>query len=148
MRFQPETAAATQQLGARLAEMLRPADVVFLLGDLGAGKTTFARGAVLALVPDARDVTSPTYNLVHVWEGKNVEIWHADLYRLQQPADVEELGLLDAFDHAVSLIEWPDRMGGYAPQERLDVVFTAKGGHHEVKFRPHGNEWKARLHEF
>lgn len=148
MRFQLATTAATEKLGARLAAMLRAGDAVCLWGDLGTGKTTFARGAVLAMVPDAQDVTSPTYNLMHVWEGADFAIWHADLYRLEQLQDIEELGLLDAFEDTVSLIEWPDRMGGYAPENRLDVMFTRNGNAHEVEFRPHSKSWKARLHDF
>lgn len=147
MRFQPDTAHATEALGVRLAALLQVGDVVFLQGDLGAGKTTFARGVVMALNPDAQDVTSPTYNLVHVWDGADFAIWHADLYRLEQAHDVEELGLVDAFEEAVSLIEWPDRMGAYAPQDRLDVMFTRKADTHEVEFRPRSASWKARLHE-
>lgn len=146
LRFHTRSVAETEKLGARLATLLGAGDVVFLIGDLGAGKTSFARGAVQALVPDAQDVTSPTYNLVHVWEGADFEVWHADLYRLENPRDVEELGLLDAFDHAVCLIEWPDRLGGFAPDDRLDVLFVRKDDHHEVQFRFANAAWKERLH--
>jgi tRNA threonylcarbamoyladenosine biosynthesis protein TsaE len=102
--------AETEAFGARLAKILRAADVVFLIGDLGAGKTALARGVIRGLCGKEADVTSPTYTLVHVWDGPTCALWHVDLYRLQSPAHMQELGLEDVFCNGICLIEWPDRM--------------------------------------
>ena len=118
-------AAATLALGEKLAGRLRAGDTLLLEGGLGAGKTTLARGIITALTGEV-DVPSPTYTLVQTYdapafEAPALEIWHADLYRLEAPADILPLGLLDVRDEVVSLIEWPDRMGDYRPRDALHV---------------------------
>lgn len=119
--------AATEALGRRLAAVLRPGDVVCLSGDLGAGKTTLARGAIAAWTGVAEEAPSPTYTLVQTYAGAGGELWHVDLYRLSRPEDAWELGLEDAFADAVCLIEWPERLQGQLPRDRLDVTLTAQG---------------------
>jgi len=71
------------------------------------------------------DVPSPTFTLVQIYEGPNCEIWHSDLYRLSHPDDVAELGLTQAFDEAICLVEWPDRLGTLAPGDALTLKFAA-----------------------
>ncbi len=101
---------ATRRLGAALAVILRPGDVVWLEGDLGAGKTFFARGLLSGLgVPDAVPVTSPTFALVHEHSGR-LPIRHLDLYRLEEVDELRELGLEEALDEAVTVIEWGKRL--------------------------------------
>ena len=118
---------ATQDLGARLAGALGPGDVVLLTGGLGAGKTTLAR-AVIAKMCGVEDAPSPTYTLVQVYDtASGGELWHADLYRIEDSAELEELGLEDAFDFAVCLIEWPDRLGDAVPEDRLEILLTGGG---------------------
>jgi tRNA threonylcarbamoyladenosine biosynthesis protein TsaE len=119
--------AATEALGRRLAAILRPGDVVCLSGDLGAGKTTLARGAIAAWTGVVEEAPSPTYTLVQTYAGAGGELWHVDLYRLSRPDDAWELGLEDAFANAVCLIEWPERLAGQLPRDRLDVTLTALG---------------------
>ena len=89
--------AATLALGQRLGAQMKAGDVVCLWGDLGAGKTTLARGAIEAWTGQAEDAPSPTYTLVQTYEGPRGELWHVDLYRLKRPEDAWELGLEDAF---------------------------------------------------
>lgn len=104
--------AATDALAARLAARLRPGDSVWLEGDLGAGKTHLARALIrscLGAGGDRADIPSPTYTLVQTYDTPQGEIWHADLYRLSDPQEIVELGLLDALETAICLIEWPDR---------------------------------------
>jgi len=115
-------------LGAKIAKVLHPGDVVALRGDLGAGKTTLARGIIRALT-DEQNIPSPTYTLVQIYEAAAFEIWHCDMYRLERPADSLELGLLDAFEDAVCLIEWPDRLGEYLPEtaKGIDITFDGEG---------------------
>ena len=104
--------AATDALAARLAARLRPGDAVWLEGDLGAGKTHFARALIRACLGDGgdgADIPSPTYTLVQTYDTPMGEIWHADLYRLSDPQEIVELGLHDALETAICLVEWPDR---------------------------------------
>ncbi|WP_241491924.1 tRNA (adenosine(37)-N6)-threonylcarbamoyltransferase complex ATPase subunit type 1 TsaE [Sphingomonas endophytica] len=110
-------AAATEAAGAQLAASLRAGDVVTLSGDLGAGKTSFARG-VLAALGLAEEAPSPTFAIVQPYEPPEVrlDVLHIDLYRLDDPAEVEELGLDEARHDAALLVEWPERAGpGYWP---------------------------------
>ncbi|MBC7133086.1 MAG: tRNA (adenosine(37)-N6)-threonylcarbamoyltransferase complex ATPase subunit type 1 TsaE [Roseovarius sp.] len=111
--------AATCALARRLAPRLGPGDVLLLSGAVGAGKTHFARCLIQSLLPGPEDVPSPTYTLVQTYPGPTAEIWHADLYRLTDPAELVELGLTDAFESAICLVEWPDRLGDLAPGNAL-----------------------------
>jgi tRNA threonylcarbamoyladenosine biosynthesis protein TsaE len=111
--------AETQEIARRLGAAAFAGAVVTLTGDLGAGKTVFARGFAAGLdSPSA--VVSPTYVLVAVIEDGRLPLWHVDLYRLAAGAAVDDLGLEDAAE-GVLLIEWPDRLGDDVPALRLDV---------------------------
>ena len=115
---------ATAALAARLAPLLKTGDVVLLEGDLGSGKTAFARALINALPGASEEVPSPTFTLVQTYERGGLEIWHCDLYRLEDPEEVEELGLQEAFADGLTLIEWPDRLGPYRPKSALTVTLT------------------------
>ena len=110
---------ATEKAGADLAARLRPGDVVLVSGDLGAGKTTFVRGALRALGV-AGPVTSPTFVVGHAYEGANGAVSHLDLYRLAGMGD-EDPGLLDPFfaPDAIAFVEWPEHGPGAWPEERV-----------------------------
>lgn len=120
------TYTLTQQdlvtLAQPLAKALRKGDVVALWGDLGVGKTTFARVLIQTLVGEEVDVPSPTFTLVQVYDSPQSEVWHCDLYRLKEPEEAFELGLEDAFHDAICLIEWPERLGKLLPRRRIDVL--------------------------
>jgi tRNA threonylcarbamoyladenosine biosynthesis protein TsaE len=133
-------AAATEALGARLASALYPGDVVFLVGGLGAGKTTLARGVVRAWtgVSDL-EVPSPTFTLTQLYDGPRGVLWHMDLYRLKQAAEALELGIEDAFAEAVCLIEWPERLGPLAPVDRFALSFLEDGAGRGVILSAHGS---------
>lgn len=105
-----DSLAATERLAARVARLARTGDVIGLSGELGAGKTTFARAFIRARLGPV-EVPSPTFTLVQVYEGAEVTIWHFDLYRIENPGEVNELGLEEALAGGISLIEWPDRLG-------------------------------------
>jgi tRNA threonylcarbamoyladenosine biosynthesis protein TsaE len=107
MRLDDE--AATASAGARLAALARPGDVITLSGDLGVGKTTLARGFITAL-GHTGEVPSPSFAIVQPYDALDPPVWHVDLYRIEDPAELDELGL-DGSADAVLLVEWPERAG-------------------------------------
>ncbi|WP_300537085.1 tRNA (adenosine(37)-N6)-threonylcarbamoyltransferase complex ATPase subunit type 1 TsaE [Sphingosinicella sp.] len=119
--------AATDTFGRCLAARLVPGDVVLLSGDLGAGKTALARG-ILAGLGHVGEVPSPTFTLVQSYEvpGVRLPVWHVDLYRLEDPDEVEELGLDEILADGVLVIEWPERAGARWP-EALHLTLTDSG---------------------
>jgi tRNA threonylcarbamoyl adenosine modification protein YjeE len=116
---------ATERLAADVGAALEPGDLVTLSGDLGAGKTTFAR-AVIRYLADNPDIAvpSPTFTLMQAYELPRFPLVHADLYRLEGPGELAELGFDDLPKNAVVLLEWPDRAAGFLPPDRLDIAFT------------------------
>src|SRR5271163_705521 len=116
---------ATLRLMADIAAALEPGDLVTLSGDLGAGKTTFARALIRHLAgDDTIEVPSPTFTLIQAYELPRFALVHVDLYRLSGAAELTELGFDDLPDGAVVLMEWPDRAAGFLPPDRLDIAFT------------------------
>lgn len=117
---------ATGRFAERCAADARKGDVFALRGDLGAGKTTFARAFIHAFArtrgAPEEDVPSPTFTLVQLYEFSDVTIYHVDLYRIEGPEEVAELGLEDAFADGISLIEWPERLDGGLPPDRLELA--------------------------
>jgi tRNA threonylcarbamoyladenosine biosynthesis protein TsaE len=116
--------AATAALAAGIAALARPGDVIALKGELGAGKTSFARAFIRAR-GGVEAVPSPTFTLVQVYELGEGTIWHIDLYRLRDPEEAWELDIEDAFRDGVSLIEWPERLGPLIPARRLEITLSA-----------------------
>jgi len=124
-------------LAAALARAARPGDVITLSGDLGAGKTTFARFFIQALGPRGdgeaqEEVPSPTFTLVQVYEREPAPVWHFDLYRITRAEDAYELNIEEAFEAGISLIEWPERLGELLPSDHLDVHLEAEPGDEEA----------------
>jgi tRNA threonylcarbamoyladenosine biosynthesis protein TsaE len=117
-----------------------------LKGDLGTGKTSFARAFIRARGNPDEEVPSPTFTLVQIYELDPIAIWHFDLYRLQSAEEAWELGIEDAFGTATSLIEWPERLGPLLPARRLEVtlVFGDRPDARRVSLDP-GTGWEARL---
>jgi tRNA threonylcarbamoyladenosine biosynthesis protein TsaE len=140
----------TGRFAGLLAQIVRSGDVLALWGDLGAGKTTFARGFIGALMGAAESVPSPTFTLVQTYPavvaGMPLEIWHFDLYRLKRAEEAYEIGIEEAFDSGVSLIEWPDRLGSLLPAKRLDVTLAPGVGADSRRLTLAGGpQWAARL---
>lgn len=140
---------ATVALAARIAALAAPADVIALNGDLGSGKTSFARSFIRARGDRDEEVPSPTFTLVQVYDSGPTAIWHFDLYRLRYPEEAWELGIEDAFDTGISLIEWPERLGPLLPPRRLeiDLAFGDRPNARRATLDP-GVGWQARLTAF
>ena len=119
-------ADATAQLGGVLAKLLHPGLSLLLSGAIGAGKSHLARALIQARLGRMEDVPSPTFTLVQVYENAGGDLWHADLYRLSQLDEVTELGLESAFDTAICLVEWPERLGRMAPTHAINLRLTAQ----------------------
>ncbi len=116
------------RLAEDVAFAARPGDLVTLSGDLGAGKTTFARALIRALANGAHEeIPSPTFTLVQTYETPRMPVAHFDLYRLSLPSELDELGLDLALRTGLALIEWPERAGGTLPHDRLDILLEDNG---------------------
>ena len=118
------TPERTTEIASDIARQLVPGDVILLEGPIGTGKTHFCRSLIQSLMTVAEDVPSPTFTLVQVYDVPAGELWHADLYRLGHPDEVEELGLLAAFEDAICLVEWPDRLEDLSPPHALTVSLS------------------------
>ncbi|MCB1545834.1 MAG: tRNA (adenosine(37)-N6)-threonylcarbamoyltransferase complex ATPase subunit type 1 TsaE, partial [Rhodoblastus sp.] len=124
-RIEAQDEADTREVAERIARLVGAGDLVTLSGDLGVGKTAFARALIRSMTgePDL-DVPSPTFTLMQVYEGADFPIVHADLYRIGNPSELTELGWDEATESALVLVEWAERAGGALPEERLDVRLT------------------------
>lgn len=142
--------AAMARLAAAVARQARPGDLIALSGPLGAGKTEFARAflsarARAAGLPPPPEVPSPTFTLAQVYEIGGEDIWHFDLYRIEDPDECRELGFDDALAHGIVLVEWPDRLGPLLPATRLDVDLAIAGADaRTATLRGHG-DWAGRV---
>ena len=139
---------ATDRLGKTLADMIAQRDVIALWGDLGAGKTSLARAIIQTLLAASglrEDVPSPTFTLVQTYEAGSLPIWHADLYRLSDTDELIELGLEEALEGGLLLIEWPDRMADELPAERLDIELKEVGDGRVACLTGRGAAWEDRI---
>ena len=137
-----EILAETERLAAHLAPHATPGDVIGLCGALGSGKTALARAFIRArLGRPAEEVPSPTFTLVQLYEHAAGAIWHFDLYRLGEAEDAYELGIEDAFSDAISLIEWPEKLGTIMPDDWLQVDLAPGEGEEgrTITITPHGS---------
>lgn len=140
-------AAATERLARAMAPHLRPGDVIGLTGGLGAGKSLFARALIahrLAAQGRSEEIPSPSYTLVQSYELGPETLWHADLYRLGSADEVTELGLDEAFETAICLVEWADRLGPSWPARSLTVALAfdpADENARRATVTPRGGGW-------
>lgn len=114
----------TARLAVSLGTDLAPGDTVLLHGPVGAGKTHFARQLIQSLLVTPEDVPSPTFTLVQSYDTTSGPLWHTDLYRIGSSFEIEELGLLEAFETAICLVEWPDRLAELTPDHALNLTFA------------------------
>lgn len=126
--------AATAQLAARLAGLARTGDLLALHGDLGSGKTSFARSFIRALGDPDTEVPSPTFTLVQSYETAKGTVWHFDFYRLSGPGEAAEIGFEEALATGIVLAEWPERLGPVAVDGLLDIALAnPPGGGEETR---------------
>lgn len=137
--------AAMHAFGRRIAERLRAGDVVALSGGLGAGKTTLAR-AVIAALGYAGEVPSPTFTIVETYDppALRLKLAHADFYRLERPAEADELGLDDYRQDAALIAEWPERVGGFATEPGCLSIALEIGGSGRTAIVEPGQDWLTR----
>jgi len=126
--FLVKTLVESRVFGRSLAEKLGVGDVFWLKGDLGVGKTSLVRFMLEALVGEGGYFASPSFNIVHPYEGKKGRVYHVDLYRIEDEGEVQELGLEEAFDEGVCFVEWAEKAPSFMPKDRLLVeIFYGKG---------------------
>ncbi|WP_135080813.1 tRNA (adenosine(37)-N6)-threonylcarbamoyltransferase complex ATPase subunit type 1 TsaE [Terasakiella sp. SH-1] len=123
----------TEALAHKLAYMAMPGDVIALHGNLGVGKSVFARAFIRALTSVDEEVPSPTFTLVQIYEAEVAELYHFDMYRLDSPDDCLELGVEEAFMDGVSLVEWPDKIGNYLPWDCLNIELSHIEGNENAR---------------
>ena len=138
--------AAMARFGADIAAQLRPGDVIALSGGLGAGKTTLAR-AIIAALGHGGEVPSPSFAIIELYDGPEmrVPLVHADFYRLERPADAQELGLDDYRDGAVLIAEWPENAGGFAHDPACLAISLEYGGEGRIAIVEGGRDWLERM---
>jgi len=147
LRLRSADEATTKAIGAALAGLLDPGDVVGLAGDLGAGKTRLVQGAAAALGVDD-PVLSPTFMLLREYDG-DLPVHHVDAYRLAGPVELEDLGLDEVLAaDAVAFVEWADRVAAVLPESWLELVLHIRDDDtREVDVLPHGPAWATRAQE-
>ena len=145
-KCEKQTESDTIAFGAKLASILKRRDVIALEGPLGSGKTVLARSIIQHLCGKAIAVPSPTFTLTQIYEAPQFPIWHCDLYRLNDPDEAFELGLDEAFEDALTLIEWPSRLNDHLPKRRLRLKLENGKPNDERRIILDGIvEWQTRL---
>ena len=151
MKIALPDAEATTALGQAIAPLLASGDSLLLYGPLGMGKSTLARGLIRALTTPDQDVPSPTFTLVQFYES-DPPVAHFDLYRLTRPEEAFEIGLDEALEDGAAVIEWPERLDGHLPPDRLDIEIAIDlapdgGEARRARLTPAG-AWEGRGLEF
>jgi tRNA threonylcarbamoyladenosine biosynthesis protein TsaE len=138
-------ADATADFGVALGAPLCPGDVILLNGPVGAGKTHLARALIQSILIHPEDVPSPTFTLVQTYDTTRGPLWHTDLYRVSVNTEIDELGLIDAFDDAICLVEWPNRLGPVAPTNALVIDLVPDGDARDARLGWTDTRWAKRL---
>ena len=143
--FSPNETSTTA-LGKKLAQLAKQGDVFALFGTLGMGKSVLARAFIQSLT-GAEEVPSPTFTLVQSYDAPDFEIFHYDLYRIKSPEEIFEIGMEEAVYQGVSLIEWPEMMGGYLPRTCFRIEITPQKNGRKITISTASEEKRQRLAE-
>ena len=139
---------ATEALGQLLGRHAKDGDVICLSGDLGAGKTLLSRGLATALGVAPEEVTSPTFTIMNVYQGRELEVRHFDLYRLNRPEELEDIGFGEyAGGEGVTLIEWAELFSEQLPEEYLQIVLHHEGAGRRAVLTAYGERYEELLKE-
>ncbi|MCK5533892.1 tRNA (adenosine(37)-N6)-threonylcarbamoyltransferase complex ATPase subunit type 1 TsaE [bacterium] len=145
--LQTRKASQTKKIGKYLGGILKGGDVICLVGELGAGKTTFTQGVAKGLKVDEY-VNSPTFRLINEYKGK-YPVYHFDLYRIDSILEIEELGYKEYFySEGITIIEWADKIVDVWPEERIEIYFSGRGNLRKIKLLVCGESFKKRCSEF
>lgn len=148
MEIYLQDSAATEALGNLLGRHAADGDVFCLTGDLGAGKTLLSRGVAEALGVSSEDVTSPTFAIMNVYQGTELEVRHFDLYRLNRPEELEDIGFDEyAGGDGVTLIEWAELFSEQLPEEYLQITLRLDGAGRRAVLEPKGERYEELLGE-
>ncbi|MEL6450916.1 MAG: tRNA (adenosine(37)-N6)-threonylcarbamoyltransferase complex ATPase subunit type 1 TsaE [Pseudomonadota bacterium] len=139
------TPQATADAAVAVGAQLGPGDTLLLDGPVGAGKTHFARALIQSLLAVVEDVPSPTFTLVQTYDTTAGPLWHSDLYRISTDTEVDELGLIEAFDTAICLVEWPDRLGPLVPTNALTLTLAPDGDARRATLTWSDARWAPKL---
>lgn len=138
---------ATASLAKLLGSKLCAGDIILLSGPVGAGKTHFARVLIQSILTHPEDIPSPTFTLVQTYDTTRGELWHSDLYRVNSDTEIDELGLLEAFETAICLVEWPDRLGPMCPENALTIDLVTDGDARDAHLSWVTDRWGTLLAE-
>lgn len=134
--------AATTLFGQQLGSVLRAGDTLLLNGPVGAGKSHLARAIIGSLLVEDEHIPSPTYTIIQTYQTTRGELWHADLYRLADSSELSELGLDEALGHAITLIEWPDRLPDkIKPEDALAIDLSLPDSGRNVVMHFQSERW-------
>ena len=148
MEIYLQDSAETEALGKLLGRHAADGDVFCLTGDLGAGKTLLSRGVAEALGVSSEDVTSPTFAIMNVYQGTELEVRHFDLYRLNRPEELEDIGFDEyAGGDGVTLIEWAELFSEQLPEEYLQITLRLDGAGRRAVLEPKGERYEELLGE-
>tara|TARA_B100001057_G_scaffold490546_1_gene579041 strand:- start:818 stop:1306 length:489 start_codon:yes stop_codon:yes gene_type:complete len=141
------------ELGKNISKYLNVGDTIMLNGDIGTGKTHFARSLInsrMVLENEISEVSSPSYNIVNVYDNISPIIWHVDLYRLNSSEEIYELGLFSFLDEVIMIIEWPDKMGNLKPKRYLEFIFEEINdiNKRKVSIKTYGENWEDIFNSF
>lgn len=126
--FLCNTLQETQEIANFFSDYAQKGRCFALYGDLGVGKTTFSKFLIQSLNPKIKEVTSPTFNIVQTYECPIAEIWHVDCYRMKSESEIIELGLEEAFASSITIIEWPEIIENFLPNDAIRIYFSLKNG--------------------
>lgn len=138
-------ADATARLGMAVGSCLKTGDTLLLGGPVGAGKTHFARALIQSILNVPEDVPSPTFTIVQTYDTVRGPLWHTDLYRIGDVSELDELGLTDAFEDSICLVEWPDKLGAMTPTTALAITFDPQDDARVVTLSWSAGNWGTRL---